>query len=80
MKSRIRKTGSVSLLTGFGHGGLTKEKAGIDLWLKEIAPNTELRKWFGHYPQKWKEFRNRYSDELKKNEEKVSLFKDPMKK
>lgn len=32
--------------------GLTKEKAGVDLWLKEIAPSTELRKWFGHDPEK----------------------------
>ena len=60
--------------------GLTKEKAGIDLWLKEIAPSTELRKWFGHDPEKWKEFEKRYSDELKKNEGQVSLLKDQMKK
>ena len=40
--------------------GLTKEKAGVDLWLKEIAPSTELRKWFGHDPDKWKRFRGRY--------------------
>jgi uncharacterized protein YeaO (DUF488 family) len=60
--------------------GLTKEKAGIDLWLKDIAPSTELRKWFDHDLEKWKEFRKRYSDELKKNEEQVSLLKDQMKK
>ena len=60
--------------------GLTKEKASIDLWLKDIAPSTELRKWFGHDPEKWKEFRKRYSVELKKNEEQVSLLKDQMKK
>jgi uncharacterized protein YeaO (DUF488 family) len=60
--------------------GLTKEKAAIDLWLKDIAPSTELRKWFDHDPEKWKEFRKRYSDELKKNEEQVSRLKDQMKK
>ena len=60
--------------------GLTKEKAGIDLWLKEIAPSTELRKWFGHDPEKWKEFGKRYSAELKKNEEQVSLLKEQLKK
>ena len=60
--------------------GLTKEKASIDLWLKDIAPSTELRKWFGHDPEKWKEFGKRYSDELKKNKEQVSLLKDQMKK
>jgi len=36
--------------------GLTKEKAGIDVWLKEIAPSTALRQWFGHDPDKWAEF------------------------
>ena len=60
--------------------GLTKEKASIDLWLKDIAPSTELRKWFGHDPDKWKEFRKRYRHELKENEEQVSLLKDQMKK
>ena len=60
--------------------GLTKEKASIDLWLKEIASSTELRKWFGHDPEKWKEFKKRYIDELKKNKEHVSLLKDQLKK
>ena len=60
--------------------GLTKEKAGIDLWLRDIAPSTELRKWFGHDPEKWDEFRNRYLRELKEDEEQVSLLKDQMKK
>ena len=46
--------------------GLTKEKAGVDLWLKDIAPTTELRKWFGHDPARWGEFQKRYRDELKK--------------
>jgi uncharacterized protein YeaO (DUF488 family) len=44
--------------------GLTKEKARVDLWLKEIAPSTELRKWFAHDPDKWKRFRGRYGTEL----------------
>ena len=46
--------------------GLTKEKASVDLWLKEIAPSTELRKWFGHDPEKWKEFGKRYSARTQK--------------
>jgi uncharacterized protein YeaO (DUF488 family) len=49
--------------------GLTKEKAKVDLWLKDIAPSTELRQWFGHAPSKWNEFKKRYHDELKKNRE-----------
>ena len=44
--------------------GLTKEKAHIDLWLKEVAPTDDLRKWFGHDPARWPEFRARYRAEL----------------
>ncbi len=44
--------------------GLNKEKAGIDLWLKEIAPSEALRKWFDHDPAKWKTFKRRYHREL----------------
>ena len=39
--------------------GLSKEKAHVDLWLKEVAPSTELRKWFAHDPAKWTEFQIR---------------------
>jgi uncharacterized protein YeaO (DUF488 family) len=60
--------------------GLTKEKASVDLWLKNIAPSTPLRKWFGHDPDKWKEFKKRYFDELKKNKEQVLLLKEQIKK
>jgi uncharacterized protein YeaO (DUF488 family) len=44
--------------------GVSKQDAKIDLWLKEIAPSTDLRKWFGHDPAKWEEFRKRYAEEL----------------
>jgi uncharacterized protein YeaO (DUF488 family) len=44
--------------------GLSKKKAGLDHWLKEIAPSTELRKWFAHDPHRWTEFRRRYTAEL----------------
>jgi uncharacterized protein YeaO (DUF488 family) len=47
--------------------GVTKSRARIDLWLKDLAPSTELRKWFGHDPGKWPEFRKRYRAELKGN-------------
>jgi len=59
--------------------GLTKEKAKVDLWLKEIAPSTELRKWFAHDPEKWEEFKKRYLSELKKNKEPVAQLKEKMK-
>ena len=55
--------------------GLTKEKAHVDLWLKEIAPSTELRKWFAHDPAKWTEFQTRYKAELKNNPETLALLK-----
>lgn len=44
--------------------GIKKEEAHIDEWLREIAPSTELRKWFSHDPAKWQEFRKRYNKEL----------------
>ena len=47
--------------------GVAKAKVKIDLWLKEVAPSTELRKWFGHDPEKWSEFQTRYHAELKNN-------------
>ncbi|MDD5581363.1 MAG: DUF488 domain-containing protein [Methylobacter sp.] len=60
--------------------GLTKEKASIDLWLKDIAPSTELRKWFGHNPDRWEEFKERYLDELKGNSEQIQLLKQELDK
>ncbi len=48
--------------------GLTKERARIDEWLKELAPSTELRKWYSHDPAKWKEFKRLYRAELKGKE------------
>ncbi|MBO9154494.1 DUF488 domain-containing protein [Chitinophaga sp. GCM10012297] len=47
--------------------GLTKEEAAVDEWAKELAPSNELRKWFGHDPERWKEFQQRYKTELKEN-------------
>ena len=55
--------------------GLTKEKARVDLWFKEIAPSTGLRKWFAHDPAKWPEFRARYKAELKRNGSQLALLK-----
>ena len=45
--------------------GLSKERAAVDLWLKEVSPSPELRRWFGHDPEKWPEFRRRYREELR---------------
>lgn len=45
--------------------GISKERAKVDLWLKDIAPSDALRKWFAHDPRKWKEFKGKYRKELK---------------
>lgn len=60
--------------------GLTKEKAAVDQWLKDIAPSTSLRKWFDHDPDKWNEFKKRYREELKQNKEKVLELKQQVKR
>lgn len=54
--------------------GLTKEKAHVDLWLKEVAPSAELRVWFGHDPDKWRGFRQRYKTELRNNKDLVKIL------
>ena len=55
--------------------GLTKEKAKVDLWLKEVAPSNELRKWFAHDPKKWSEFKRRYVEELKTSSEPLAQLR-----
>ena len=77
MKSRIRikrvydapvpEDGKRILVDRLWPRGLTKEKAKIDYWAKDVAPSNELRKWYGHDPAKWDEFRKRYFAELGKN-------------
>jgi uncharacterized protein YeaO (DUF488 family) len=47
--------------------GLTKEAVAADEWLKDVAPSTELRKWFAHQVERWEEFRERYRAELRSN-------------
>ncbi len=59
--------------------GVSKEKAQLDLWLKDVAPSTELRVWFGHDPEKWQRFRRRYETELRKNMELVKILADKAK-
>lgn len=51
--------------------GLSKDKAKVHVWVKEIAPSTELRRWYGHDPDKWPEFKIRYAVELEANRSKV---------
>lgn len=60
--------------------GVSKGSARLDLWLKEIAPSTPLRKWFGHDPKKWKEFRTRYMRELEEHSNLVAELLEHAKK
>lgn len=59
--------------------GVSKEKAHLDLWFKEIAPSTELRKWFNHDITKWPEFQTKYRNELDAMPETVSKMKNILK-
>jgi len=54
--------------------GLSKEKAGIDLWLKDISPSDALRKWFSHDEAKWNEFKQKYYDELTDKQDLLNLI------
>jgi uncharacterized protein YeaO (DUF488 family) len=53
--------------------GLSKEKANVDLWLNDIGPSNNLRKWFGHDPERWSEFKDRYFQELDDKKELVEV-------
>jgi uncharacterized protein YeaO (DUF488 family) len=55
--------------------GVSKQKARIDLWLKPLAPGTELRRWHGHDPARWPQFRKRYQAELKGQGDVLALLK-----
>ncbi len=56
--------------------GLKREAAKIDLWLKEVAPSAELRRWFNHDPERWAQFRQRYRAELVKNPQAIKTLQD----
>ncbi len=55
--------------------GVSKNSIKLDLWMKDIAPSDNLRKWFAHDPERWKEFKNKYLDELKDKKELVKHLK-----
>lgn len=76
----VKTDGTRILVDRLWPRGLTKEKAHLDLWLKQVAPSTELRKWFAHDPAKWTEFKKRYRAELKQNHEQVALLKQTLAK
>ena len=51
--------------------GVSKAKAALDGWMKDIAPSTTLRQWFGHDPARWQEFRRRYAEEIREHPEQL---------
>ncbi len=55
--------------------GVRKANAAIDQWVKDIAPSTALRKWFGHDPQRWAEFRRRYAAEVHRHPEQLTTLR-----
>jgi uncharacterized protein YeaO (DUF488 family) len=56
--------------------GISKSDAAIDEWMKEIAPSTELRKWFGHDPERWHEFQRRYRSELRQQPDQLDRLRE----
>lgn len=56
--------------------GLAKASASVDLWMKEVAPSTDLRKWFGHDPARWEGFQKKYISELRSKQAEIIQLKE----
>lgn len=76
----LKKDGCRVLVDRLWPRDVSKKTARIDLWCREIAPRNELRRWFGHNPAKWEEFKNRYFSELGHHIETISLLADKAKR
>jgi uncharacterized protein YeaO (DUF488 family) len=72
--------GTRILVDGMWPRGVSKQEVRIDIWLKDLAPSKELRKWFGHDPNKWNEFQSRYFQELQDHPEAVNTIIDHTRK
>jgi uncharacterized protein YeaO (DUF488 family) len=70
-----RKDGERILVDRLWPRGMTKQRAAVALWLKGLAPSNQLRKWFGHDPDKWKPFQARYRKELENKRDELSMLK-----
>ena len=55
--------------------GVKKDDAALDQWAKDLAPSTALRKWFGHDPERWQEFRSRYAEEVRQHGEQLTQLR-----
>ncbi|MCA6110925.1 DUF488 domain-containing protein [Bradyrhizobium cenepequi] len=62
-----REDGKRILVDRLWPRGIKKDAAAIDCWMKELAPSSDLRKWFGHEPERWSEFKRRYKRELRQH-------------
>jgi uncharacterized protein YeaO (DUF488 family) len=71
-----RKDGRRILVDRLWPRGVSKVEAGIDEWMKELAPSTDLRKWFGHDPDRWDEFRRRYAKEINAHADLLAHLRD----
>ena len=74
-----KQDGKRVLVDGIWPRGVSKEDAQLDEWLKEIAPSSDLRKWFSHDPDKFQSFKKKYKEELQQDEDKKNAF-DQLKK
>lgn len=70
-----RRDGKRVLVDRLWPRGISKDRAAVDEWIKEIAPSSELRKWFGHDPSRWDEFRRKYKKELHGNRALIQQLK-----
>lgn len=71
-----KKDGLGALVDRLWPRGVTRKASAVDLWCKDIAPSNDLRKWFGHNPAKWDEFKRRYFKELDNHPDEISLLAD----
>jgi uncharacterized protein YeaO (DUF488 family) len=60
--------------------GVSKTDAAIDVWMKDVAPSNDLRKWFGHEPARWEEFRRRYRAEIEDHHEQLAELREMARK
>lgn len=68
------------LVDGLWPRGISKDRAKLNLWMKEVAPSDDLRKWFSHDPEKWKDFQIKYKNELKNKTDLLDKIKEIEKK
>lgn len=76
----VRSDGFRVLVDRLWPRGVTKERAALDLWMKVIAPSTQLRRWFAHEPKRWMQFRARYRAELLEHGSELALLRSRARK